>query len=111
MIFKFDDLSRIAYNHFLKHQKKYKIIPQFYLIHFDDLNRSHQCNPLEPSTISDLSVSAESSRTLLLGLNREWIQKQGDFFVESSINFVTALIWFLRQYEGGRYCTLPHVIE
>jgi len=55
--------------------------------------------------------TAESARTILLGLNREWIKKQGDFFVESPINFVTALIWFLKKYEGGKYCTLPHVIE
>jgi len=47
----------------------------------------------------------------MLGLNREWIKKQGDFFVESPINFVTALIWFLKKYENGKYCTLPHAIE
>lgn len=31
--------------------------------------------------------------------------------MESPINFLAALIWFLRKYEDGRYCTLPHVIE
>jgi hypothetical protein len=31
--------------------------------------------------------------------------------VESPINFVTAIIWFLRKYQHGKYCTLPHVIE
>ena len=46
-----------------------------------------------------------------MGFNREWINKQGDFFVESPINFVTAVIWFLRTYKDGKYCTLPHVIE
>ena len=44
-------------------------------------------------------------------MNREWINKQGDFFVESPINFVTAIIWFLKKYADGKYCTLPHVIE
>jgi hypothetical protein len=38
-------------------------------------------------------------------------KKQGDFFVESPINFLTAIIWYLRKYEDGKYCTLPHVIE
>jgi type IV secretory pathway TraG/TraD family ATPase VirD4 len=47
----------------------------------------------------------------LIGLNREWIKKQGDFFIESAINFVTAIIWFLKKYEEGKFCTLPHVIE
>jgi len=37
--------------------------------------------------------------------------RQGDFFVESPINFLTAIIWYLRKYNGGEYCTLPHVIE
>jgi len=38
---------------------------------------------------------------------RQW---GGDFFVESPINFVTAIIWFLRKYEDGKYCTQPHLI-
>jgi hypothetical protein len=109
--FKFDDLTRIAYNQYLAHRHRYRIIPQFFLINFDDLARSHRCNPLAPATMHDITDAAESSRTILLGLNREWIRKSGDFFVESPINFVTALIWFLRCYKKGRYCTLPHVIE
>ena len=43
--------------------------------------------------------------------SREWIKRQGDFFVESPINFLSAVIWFLRRYRDGEYCTLPHVIE
>jgi TusA-related sulfurtransferase/uncharacterized membrane protein YgdD (TMEM256/DUF423 family) len=109
--FKFDDLSRITYNHFLKHRNVYKVQPQFYVINFDDLQRSHRSNPLDPSTLFDVTDANESSRTIMLGLNREWIKKQGDFFVESPINFVTALIWFLYSYKGGQFCTLPHVIE
>ena len=109
--FKFDDLTLIAYNQFLANQHCYKIKPQFYIINFDDLSRSHRCNPLSPNTMVDLTDANESSRTIMLGLNREWIKKQGDFFVESPINFVTALIWFLYSYKGGKYCTLPHVIE
>jgi hypothetical protein len=31
--------------------------------------------------------------------------------VESPINFLTAVIWYLRKYKDGKYCTLPHVIE
>ncbi|MFX9081406.1 conjugal transfer protein TraG, partial [Acinetobacter baumannii] len=61
--------------------------------------------------MNDITDATESARTILLGLNREWINKQGDFFVESPINFVTAIIWFLRKYADGKYCTLPHVIE
>ena len=109
--FKFDDLSKIAYNSWLKHKHKYPKPPSFYVINFDDLGRSHRCNPLEPSAMTDITDAAESARTILLGLNREWIRRQGDFFVESPINFLTAVIWYLRRYRDGEFCTLPHVIE
>lgn len=109
--FKFDDLTKIAYNHYLKNKHRYRVTPQFYVINFDDLNRSHRCNPLDASTMTDITDAAESSRTIMLGLNHEWIKKSGDFFVESPINFVTALIWFLCKYKNGKYCTLAHVIE
>ena len=109
--FKFDDLTRIAYNQYLRYKHTYPVQPHFYVINFDDLSRSHRCNPLDPSTMNDITDAAESSRTIMLGLNHEWIKKSGDFFVESPINFVTALIWYLRKYKGGKFCTLPHVIE
>lgn len=109
--FKFDDLSIIAYNHFLKNQDKFSAKPSFYVINFDDLTRCHRCNPLHPAGMTDLMDAIESARAILLGLNREWIRKQGDFFVESPINLVAAIIWFLRKYKDGKYCTLPHVIE
>lgn len=109
--FKYDDLSRIVYNWLLQNKHRYQVVPSFYVINFDNLSVSHRCNPLDPSTMNDITDATESARTILLGLNREWINKQGDFFVESPINFVTAVIWFLRKYEDGKYCTLPHVIE
>ncbi|MFD2602633.1 conjugal transfer protein MobC [Flavobacterium suzhouense] len=109
--FKFDDLSRIAYNAWLSNKDNYPVPARFYVINFDDLSRSHRCNPLEPSSMTDITDAAESARTILMGLNREWIKKQGDFFVESPINFLTAVIWYLRKYKDGQFCTLPHVIE
>lgn len=109
--FKFDDLSIIAYNTFLKYKHRFPVEPKFYVINFDDLSLSHRCNPLYPDSMTDITDATESSRTIMLGLNREWIKKTGDFFVESPINFVTGVIWFLRKYKKGKYCTLPHVIE
>jgi hypothetical protein len=109
--FKYDDLSRIVYNTLIRSKESYVVFPVFYTINFDNLETSHRCNPLEPSTMTDITDASESSRTIMLGLNREWIKKQGDFFVESPINFVTAIIWFLKKYRNGKFCTLPHVIE
>jgi hypothetical protein len=59
----------------------------------------------------DITDASESARTILMGLNKEWIRRQGDFFVESPINFLTAIIWFLGRYSDGEFCALPHVIE
>jgi hypothetical protein len=47
----------------------------------------------------------------MLNLNKTWIQKQGDFFVESPIILLTAIIWYLKIYQNGKYCTFPHAIE
>lgn len=105
------DLSEIAYNHLLNHQKGYKKIPTFYVINFDDPRRSHRCNPIHPDFMTDISDAYESAYTIMLNLNRSWVQKQGDFFVESPIILFAAVIWFLRIYDNGRYCTFPHAIE
>ncbi|WP_288244011.1 conjugal transfer protein MobC [uncultured Chryseobacterium sp.] len=109
--FKFDDLSTIAYNHLLQHQRQYQVIPKFYVINFDDPRKSHRCNPLNPVFMTDISDAYEAAYTIMLNLNRSWIQKQGDFFVESPIILLAAIIWFLKIYEDGRYCTFPHAIE
>ncbi|AJA67368.1 TraM recognition site of TraD and TraG/YWFCY protein [Myroides sp. A21] len=109
--FKFDDLSTIAYNHLLLHKDKYAIAPKFYVINFDDPSRSHRCNPINPSFMTDISDAYESAYTIMLNLNRSWIQKQGDFFVESPIILLAAIIWFLKIYQKGKYCTFPHAIE
>ena len=109
--FKFDDLSTIAYNHLLKHRDKYKIQPKFYVINFDDPRKSHRCNPLNPDFMTDISDAYEAAYTIMLNLNRSWIQKQGDFFVESPIILLAAIIWYLKIYEDGKYCTFPHAIE
>ena len=109
--YKFPDLSEIAYNHLLHHLDAYKVKPQFYVINFDDPRKSHRCNPINPAFMTDISDAYESAYTIMLNLNRSWIQKQGDFFVESPIILLAAIIWFLKIYEKGKYSTFPHAIE
>ena len=109
--FKFDDLSVIAYNHLRTHMQGYKVPPKFYVINFDDPRRSHRCNPIHRDFMTDISDAYESAYTIMLNLNKTWITKQGDFFVESPIILLAAIIWFLKIYDGGRYCTFPHAIE
>ena len=109
--YKFPDLSEIAYNHLLHHLDAYEVKPQFFVINFDDPRKSHRCNPINPSFMTDISDAYESAYTIMLNLNRSWIQKQGDFFVESPIILLATIIWFLKIYEDGKYCTFPHAIE
>ena len=109
--FKFPDLSKIAYNHVMNNLDGYKVKPKFYVINFDDPRRSHRCNPIHPDFMTDISDAYESAYTIMLNLNKTWVQKQGDFFVESPIILFAAIIWYLKIYENGKYCTFPHAIE
>lgn len=109
--YKFDDLSVIAFNELLKNLDKYKVRPEFFVINFDDPRRSHRCNPINPRFMVDISDAYESAYTIMLNLNKTWIQKQGDFFVESPIILLAAIIWYLRIYKDGKYCTFPHAVE
>jgi hypothetical protein len=109
--FKFDDLSVIAYNTLMKNLDKYRVEPKFYVINFDNPKKSHRCNPINPVFMTDISDAYESAYTIMLNLNKTWIQKQGDFFVESPIILLAAIIWYLKIYENGKYCTFPHAIE
>ena len=109
--YKFDDLSTIAYNHLLRHQDRYAVRPQFCVINFDDSRRSNRCNPLDVRFMTDISDAYESSYVILLNLNKSWAQKEGDFFSDSAIVLLAAIIWYLKLYDGGQFCTFPHVIE
>lgn len=109
--YKFPDLSEIAYNHLINHLDGYKVQPKFYMINFDDPRKSHRCNPINPAFMTDISDAYEASYTIMLNLNRSWITKQGDFFVESPIILLASIIWFLKIYQDGKYCTFPHAIE
>jgi len=109
--FKYPDLTLVAYNHFLRHGHRFRTAPAFYSVNFSDLSRSHRCNPLNPEMMTSILDAIEASKTILLSINKTWAARQGDFFVESPINFLAAVIWYLRKYNNGEFCTLPHVIE
>lgn len=72
------------------------IVPKFYVINFDDIEYSHRCNPLVPSSMTEILDGYQSAATIMLNLNRTWVNKQGDFFVESAINFLTSVIWYMK---------------
>lgn len=109
--YKFDDLTRIAYNHLLHHLDRYTVRPKFCVINFDDPRRSNRCNPIDARFMDDISDAYESAYVTLLNLNKTWVDKQGDFFTDSAVILLAAIIWYLKIYDGGRYCTFPHAIE
>ena len=109
--FKYPDLSTIAYNHLINHLDGYEVKPKFFVINFDDPRRSHRCNPIHPDFMEDITDAYESAYTIMLNLNKSWVQKQGDFFVESPIILFASIIWYLKIYQNGKYCTFPHAIE
>ena len=109
--FKFPTLSAFTYNSYRRHRGQYPAGTRFYCINFSDLPHSHRCNLIDPTTLEHNNDAMAISRTILLSINKIWIGRQGEFFVESPINFIAALIWFLKVYKDGMYCTLPHVIE
>jgi hypothetical protein len=114
-------LTDIVVNHYRLHPDGYTtksnvlhdggVAPKVYIINFDDPRKSHRCNPLHPDFLTSINDAWESAYVIMMNLNRTWIQKQGDFFVESPINLLTAIIWFLKIYQDGKYCTFPHAIE
>ena len=109
--FKYDTLSKLVYNLFLQYRSRYPASARFYSVNFSDLSRSHRCNLIDPATMNHLSDALGVSRTIMLSINKSWAHKEGDFFVESPINLLAAVIWYLKKYKDGLYCTLPHVIE
>lgn len=112
--FKFPALTELVYNHYLinrGNKAAYPVRPSFKVVNFDDPRFSNRINPIAAASLDRVDDAYESAYTIMINLNRTWLSKQGDFFVESPINFLTAVIWYFRNYRGGKYCTLAHVIE
>jgi len=109
--FKYPELTNLTYNAFLANRQNYPPSTKFYQINFSDISRSHRCNVIDPSTINHYSDAAGISKTILLSLNSTWANKSGEFFQESAITLLAMLIWYLKNYKGGIYCTLPHAIQ
>ncbi|MBO0931894.1 TraM recognition domain-containing protein [Fibrella sp. HMF5036] len=112
--FKFPDLTEEAYNAYRKtlaentyawtpadqlaerKRRRDPVIPKFYVLNFDDIEYSHRCNPIDADGMTDVMDAYEAAQTVMLNLNRTWAQKQGEFFPESAINFLTSVLWYLR---------------
>jgi hypothetical protein len=129
--FKFPDMTEVAYNALLNYKPKGIPKPKFYLINFEDVTRSHRCNPIDPKYLVKQLDADTYATTLLFNLNRDWIKRQ-DYFVNSAIAITKTIIWYLKivsdenranyleakrlnpDLKPNRFCnvcTLPHLIE
>lgn len=108
--YKYPDLTEVVYNELLQNIGSYKVKPEFCVINFQDPRFSLRCNPINPRYIEDPADTTEIAELVMLNVNKQAVEKE-DFFTLSAKVYLDALIWFLKIYEDGKYCTFPHVIE
>lgn len=108
--YKYPDLSRQVYNEAVMGWPKSKPLPQFVTIDFNDPVHSNRCNPLLPELLTDISQAFTLAGVIMDSI-KKGTDNGDDFFKDSATNFLGLVIWFLRIYKGGIYCTFPHVIE
>ena len=110
--YKFPSLSTLVMNELLDNYHCYdEKKPKLYIVNFDDPLYSHRFNPIHPRYLTDPVDATEIAEVILKNANRENVVKGDDFFSLSARCYVDLLIWFLKIYEGGIYCTFPHLIE
>ncbi|MCL4638337.1 MAG: TraM recognition domain-containing protein [Olivibacter sp.] len=110
--FKFPDLAKIAYYHYLMakqegRMKNYK----FHVINLNDVTKSNRVNPLNPAYVRTLAEAQEISTALVEALKKG--DKSGgsdQFFTQSAINFLACAVYFLAKYENGKYSSMPHLM-
>lgn len=107
--FKFPSLAKETFAFYEYYKSTYKITPRFTVISLDDIEHSNFINPISSDFICKTADALEASQTVLFNLNKEWITKK-DFFAQSAISYFACCIYFLKLYERGKFCTLPHAI-
>ncbi len=110
--FKFPDLARIAYYHYLLAKQQGKLQDfSFHVINLDQVERSRRINPWRSDYIQTLAEAAETAEGLVEAMKKGDRSGGSDqFFTQSAINFLTACIYFLARFEGGQFCSFPHVL-
>jgi hypothetical protein len=111
--FKYPDLGKIAYYHYLLAKQSGKCQKhQFYVINLNDVEKSCRTNPWRSDYLNTLADASESAEALVEALKKG--DKSGgsdQFFTQSAINFLAACIFFFSKYEKGKYSSLPHVLS
>jgi hypothetical protein len=110
--FKFPDLARIAYYHYLLAKQKGLLKEfSFHVINLSEVEKSRRINPWQADFILTLADAAETAEGLVEALKKGAHSGGSDqFFTQSAINFLASCIYFLSKYEGGRFSSFPHVL-
>jgi hypothetical protein len=110
--FKFPDLARATYYHYLANRRK-GILPKhkFEVLNFSSVEHSKRCNPLKPEYLPTLADATETAEALLEALRKgDRASGAAQFFNQSAVNFLASCIYFLSRHEEGRYSSFPHVL-
>ena len=100
--FKFDTLTKIAYNYWYREKQrlekeapeKLAHMTEFFVVSFDNI--MNRCNPIDPYLMKNQMDASDAATIIMKNLNKEWIKKN-DFFSRSAISFVSGLIWYLKK--------------
>ena len=109
--YKYPDLTNKVLNELLDNYGCYDIKPKMYVVNFDDPLYSHRFNPLNPHYLTDPIDATEIAEIIMKNVNKGNEQESEDFFSLSARCYIDLLIWFLKIYDDGKYCTFPHLIE
>ena len=110
--FKYPDLGKILYYHFLlaKQQSKYQNYT-FHVINPTEPEKSRRINLLRPEWLATLADAYETAEALVEAMKKG--DKSGgsdQFFTQSAINFLSACIYFFSRHKNGKYSSFPHVL-
>jgi Type IV secretory system Conjugative DNA transfer len=109
--FKFPDLGKVAYYHYLINKDKKLKHFSFNCINCDQVENSRRINPMLPEYISTIAEAAETADAIVTSLQKT-DQNAGaqQFFRQSAINLLTCSIYFFAKYKNGKYSTFPHTL-
>ena len=112
--YKFPDLGKIAYYHYLlKKQNEKDYNYDFVVIDLNEVEKSKRVNPLRKEYLSTLAEAQEMAEAMVSSLQKGGGSGGGSdqFFTQSAINFLASCIAFLAKYENGKFSTLPHLLS
>ncbi len=110
--FKFPDLGKVAYYHYLLAKQAGKCEDyDFHVVNLTEPQKSRRLNPWRSEYLQSLADASETAEALVEAMKKGDASGGSDqFFTQSAINFLASCIYFFSKHEGGRYSSFPHVL-